>query len=59
MFQTTSLDSRDGKGMCSLILNALLALRFLTTALESRNGEQAATNRNQVFDQRKVEVWLA
>src|SRR6185369_7962463 len=27
--------------------------------LESRNDEQAATDRNQVFDQSNVEVWLA
>src|SRR5215207_11443166 len=28
-------------------------------ALESRNDEQAATDRNQVFEQSNVEIWLA
>ena len=32
---------------------------MITAALESRNDEQAATDRNQVFKQRNVEVWLA
>jgi len=32
---------------------------IIITALESRNDEQAATYRNQVFDQSDVEIWLA
>jgi len=28
-------------------------------ALESRNDEQTATDRNQVLDQTNVEIWLA
>ena len=35
------------------------ALRLWGMCLESRNDEQAATDRNQVFDQSNVEVWLA
>ena len=32
---------------------------MITAALESRNDEQAAADRNQVFEQSNVEVWLA
>ena len=32
---------------------------IIITALESRNDEQAATDRNQVFEQSNVEIWLA
>jgi hypothetical protein len=28
-------------------------------SLESRNDEQAATDRNQIFEQSNVEIWLA
>ena len=31
----------------------------MTAELESRNDEQAATDRNQVFEQSNVEIWLA
>src|SRR6185295_9649055 len=31
----------------------------LTAALESRNDEQTATDRNQVLEQSNVEIWLA
>src|SRR5215212_218685 len=34
-------------------------LCFLWLALESRNDEQTATDRNQVLDQSNVEIWLA
>ena len=30
-----------------------------TAALESRNDQQTATDRNQVLDQSNVEIWLA
>src|SRR5690242_7270462 len=32
---------------------------MFTAALESRNDEEAATDRNQVFDHSNIEIWLA
>ena len=46
-------------GVFDLDAGSEVVLLALKLQLESRNDEQAATDRNQVFDESDVEIWLA